>query len=101
MVIAPIKELKDGAAISAKCHEINEPIHITKNGYGDMVIMSTETFERYNAAMKLEESRLAAEQRELEETLADIQTSIAEIESGQGIDAFQALAELRNEHGLV
>lgn len=101
MVIAPIKELKDGAAISAKCHELNEPIHITKNGYGDMVIMSCDTFERYEAAYQQETNRLAAEQRELEETLADIQKSIAQIEAGQGIDAFEALAEMRSRHAGV
>ena len=79
MVIAPIKELKDGAAISAKCHELDEPIHITKNGYGDMVIMSTEVFARYD--------RL-------------IRTGMAEYRAGKSRDAFEALAELREKHGL-
>lgn len=98
MLIMPVKELKDGAKISAKCHELNEPIYITKNGYSDMVIMSSDAFERYDAAMKNEEKRLAAEQRELQETLVDIQTSLAQIESGEGIDGFQMLAELRGRH---
>ena len=28
------------------CHNTEEPVFITKNGYGDMVIMSLETFEK-------------------------------------------------------
>lgn len=27
------------------CHRTEEPIYITKNGYGDMVIMSMESYE--------------------------------------------------------
>lgn len=47
--ILPIRDLKNTAEISKLCHESSEPIFITKNGYGDMVIMSLETYEaRYN-----------------------------------------------------
>lgn len=28
------------------CHKAEEPIYITKNGYGDMVIMSMEIYEK-------------------------------------------------------
>lgn len=100
MIAIPVKELKDGAKISAKCHELGEPITITKNGYDDMVIMSSETFERYDAAMRDEERRLAAAQRELQETLADIQTGAAQIRAGQGVDGFQMLAEMRKRYAL-
>ena len=44
--IVPIRDLKNTAHISALCHESDEPVFITKNGYGDMVIMSMETFEK-------------------------------------------------------
>ena len=43
--IIPIRDLKNTSAISQKCHSINEPIFITKNGYGDMVIMSMKMYE--------------------------------------------------------
>ena len=43
--IIPIKELKNTSEISDMCHKSKEPIFITKNGYGDMVIMSMETYE--------------------------------------------------------
>lgn len=31
--------------ISDFCHKYAEPVYITKNGHGDLVIMSIETFE--------------------------------------------------------
>ena len=43
--IIPIKELKNTSEISDLCHKTDEPIFVTKNGYGDMVIMSIEKYE--------------------------------------------------------
>lgn len=43
--IIPIKDLKNTSEISDMCHRADEPIYITKNGYGDMVIMSMEIYE--------------------------------------------------------
>ena len=43
--IIPIKDLKKTSEISEMCHNTNEPVFITKNGYGDMVIMSMEVYE--------------------------------------------------------
>ena len=43
--IIPIRDLKNTSEISQKCHASNEPVFITKNGYGDMVIMSMKTYE--------------------------------------------------------
>ena len=44
--IIPIRDLKNTNVISQRCHESQEPIFVTKNGYGDMVIMSMEAYER-------------------------------------------------------
>ena len=38
--IIPIRDLKNTNAISQRCHETQEPIFVTKSGYGDMVIMN-------------------------------------------------------------
>ena len=32
--------------ISEFCHKYSEPVYITKNGKGDLAVMSIETFER-------------------------------------------------------
>ncbi|MCL2298086.1 MAG: type II toxin-antitoxin system Phd/YefM family antitoxin [Proteobacteria bacterium] len=39
--------------ISAFCQENREPVFITKNGRGDLVVMSVETFERLNGKLEL------------------------------------------------
>ena len=43
--IIPIRDLKNTSEISQMCKEASEPIYITKNGYGDMVIMSVRMYE--------------------------------------------------------
>ena len=74
--IIPIKELKKTSEISEMCHEADGPIYITKNGYGDMVIMSMENYE---AVMR----QLAI--------YRDIEISEKQIENGQTKDARSAL----------
>ena len=43
--IRPITDLRNTNEISDLYHKQNEPIFITKNGYGDLVVMSIETYE--------------------------------------------------------
>ena len=83
--IIPIKELKKTSEISEMCHEADGPIYITKNGYGDMVIMSMENYE---AVMR----QLAI--------YRDIEISENQIENGQTKDARSALKEMRAKYGL-
>ena len=53
-VIRPISELRNNTnEISEFCHNEREPIFITKNGVGDMVVMSIETYERQQSIIKL------------------------------------------------
>lgn len=47
--IRPITDLRNTTEISELCHAKKEPIFITKNGYGDLVIMSMETYEALTA----------------------------------------------------
>ena len=42
--IRPITDLRNTTEISELCHARREPVFITKNGYGDLVIMSMDTF---------------------------------------------------------
>lgn len=44
--IMPITDLRKTNEISDICHKSEEPIFVTKNGYGDLVVMSIETYER-------------------------------------------------------
>ena len=51
--IRPISDLRNTNEISELCHMNNEPVFITKNGYGDLVVMSIESFERQQAMIDL------------------------------------------------
>ena len=60
-IIVPVRDLKDTNKISELCNREKRPVFITKNGYGDMVIMSMAYYEeamgRNNIYAKLEEAR--------------------------------------------
>lgn len=56
----------DYAGISNLAKETNEPIYITKNGDGDLVIMNIEAFEKREQMLKLRERVLKAEQERIE-----------------------------------
>ncbi|MCM1130159.1 MAG: type II toxin-antitoxin system Phd/YefM family antitoxin [Roseburia sp.] len=51
--IIPIRDLRDTTKISEMCNAVNEPIFITKNGYGDMVIMSVSAYEQQLALVDM------------------------------------------------
>lgn len=62
-IIKPVSYLRNNFAdVSAMVHETAEPVYLTKNGYGDMVVMSIETYEKalYDAEvyLKLKEAEL-------------------------------------------
>ena len=41
--IRPVSDLRNNfAEISRTVHESNEPVFLTKNGFGDMVVLSSE-----------------------------------------------------------
>lgn len=51
--IIPIKDMRDTAKLSEMCHATQEPIFVTKNGYGDMVVLSMESYENLLARTKV------------------------------------------------
>ena len=53
--IRPITDLRNTTEISELCHAKNEPVFITKNGYGDMVIMSLKAYEEQQEKLMLKE----------------------------------------------
>ncbi|MEA1960716.1 MAG: type II toxin-antitoxin system Phd/YefM family antitoxin [Bacillota bacterium] len=55
----------DYGAISSLAHEVEEPIYITKNGEGDLVVMSIEAFEKREQILKLRSKVAMAEQSRL------------------------------------
>ena len=83
--IIPIRDLKNTTVISNLCHETKEPIFITKNGYGDMVIMSMETYEKATFFNNLYEKLALAE---------------ADLKAGRVSDVDDAVNDIRKKYGL-
>ena len=66
MIIKPSTALRnDYGSISDLAHKEDIPIYITKNGEGDLVIMSIDAFERREEVLKLRAKLAAAEQSRL------------------------------------
>ena len=83
--IIPIRDIKKTSELSALCRDAKAPVFITKNGYGDMVIMSMETYEK---TMYLNDVY-----RKLDEGERSIQT-------GDVMDAFDSIKIIREKHAL-
>lgn len=83
--IVPIKDLKKTSEISEMCHNTNDPIFITKNGYGDMVIMSMEAYEE--AMKKIDIYR-------------NIEISEEQVKNDQVKDAKKSLENMRAKYEL-
>jgi len=82
--IRPITDLRNTNEISEICNSKNEPVFITKNGYGDLVIMSIATYESM-----------------LETAATDAAIAEAEAEyskDGKFHNAKDALSSLRRKH---
>ena len=46
-IIMPIRDLRNTSEISEIAHKEQEPIFITKNGYSDLVVMSSELYDEF------------------------------------------------------
>ena len=70
-VIVPIKELRNTSEISDMAHKTQEPIFITKNGYSDLVIMSSELYDKFAKINRIDQAIYESE-KEMEEGGASI-----------------------------
>lgn len=60
--IRPVSDLRNSFAdISRTVHETREPVILTKNGYGDMVVMSYEEYQSIQYEMGVTRELRAAE----------------------------------------
>lgn len=81
--IRPSSELRNNYnEISAFCHQYGEPVYITKNGTGDLAVMSIEAYERLAGRFELYTL--------LEKGLEDTKT-------GQGKPAHQVFEEFMGD----
>ena len=82
--IRPITDLRNTTEISEICHAKKEPLFITKNGYGDLVVMSIEAYEELIESNKIDRAISEAEEESAR--------------TGELLDAREALSSLRRKH---
>lgn len=83
-VIKPITDLRNTNEISEICHKEKQPVFITKNGYGDLVVMSMEAYDELISMNSVDRAIYEAE--------------CERKNGGELLDARDSLAQLRRKH---
>ena len=61
-LIMPIRDLRNTSEISELAHKQQEPIFITKNGYSDLVVMSSELYDQFIKTNRIDQIIYESEQ---------------------------------------
>ena len=89
-MIRPVSDLRNHfAEISKIVHETSQPVFLTKNGYGDMVVMSIEAFNELQFESeiysKLQEAEKEAELTEKRYSSKDVLMTMREAIEGEHV----------------
>ena len=85
MQIIPMRELKNTVEVERRCAEENGPVYVTKNGYGRLVVMDIDYYER--TMQKVYEAKLILE-------------GLEDVKAGRTVDAETAFSDLRKKYGI-
>ena len=85
MQIIPRRDLKYTVEVERRCAEENGPVYVTKNGYGRLVVMDIEYYER--TMKKMYEAK----------ALID---GIADVDAGRVVDGDSAIRDIRKKYGI-
>ncbi len=87
--IRPISDLRNNfTEVSKLVHETQEPIYLTKNGYGDMVVMSIEAYDTLTEELSLSNMK------------EDVLAAERDIANGNVCDATESLKKLRKKYNV-
>ena len=87
--IRPVSDLRNKFSdISRTVHESDNPVYLTKNGRGDMVVMSLEAYEQnlfeHEIYLKLKEAEYQASSLKKRYTHDEVMTELRNVISGKG-----------------
>lgn len=85
MKIIPMRDLKDTVKVEKLCQEENGPVFVTKNGYGKLVVMDINYYEKM--IEKIYEANL-------------INEGLKDIETGKVIDEKEAINFIKEKYGF-
>ena len=89
MEILPISAMRDTNMISEICTQQKEPVFITKNGTGHLVILEHNEYVRMKEEMRLYKAAVDASRRykENREELSDFDDFMGEVEKEYGLQS--------------
>ena len=85
MQIIPMRDLKNTVEVERRCAEENGPIFVTKNGYGRLVVMDIDYYEK--TMRKMYEAKI-------------ILDGLEDVKSGNTVDANAAISSIRSKYGI-
>lgn len=85
MQIIPMRDLKNTVEVERRCAEENGPVYVTKNGYGRLVVMDIEYYERTMRKMYDAQALIAG---------------MEDVEAGRTKDGVSVLQNMREKYGL-
>ena len=85
MQIIPMRDLKNTVEVERRCSEENGPVFVTKNGYGRLVVMDIDYYER--TMRKMYEAT----------TILD---GLEDVRSGNIVDGDNAISNIRSKYGI-
>ena len=85
MQIIPMRDLKNTVEIERLCAETNGPVFVTKNGYGRLVVMDIDYYER--AMQQMFEAK-------------EIEAGLEDCKNGRVVDGKKAMEDLRLKYGF-
>lgn len=85
MKIIPMRDLKNTVEVERLCSEENGPVFITKNGYGRLVVMDIEYYEKTMQLMY--EAKIISE-------------GLEDVKNGDVMDGAETIDNLRSKYGI-
>ncbi len=85
MQIIPMRDLKNTVEVERRCAEENGPVYVTKNGYGRLVVMDIEYYER--TMQKMYEAKIIME-------------GLEDVKAGRTVDGEKAISDIRRKYGI-
>ena len=85
MQIIPMRDLKNTVEVERRCAEENGPVFITKNGYGRLVVMDIDYYEKI--------------MRKMDEAIT-ILDGLKDVKSGNTVEGDAAITNIRSKYGI-
>lgn len=85
MQIIPMRDLKNTVEVERRCAEENGPVFVTKNGYGRLVVMDIDYYEKI--MRKMDEAT----------TILD---ALKDIKSGNTVEGDTAISNIRRKYDI-